>query len=341
MKAFWKYKLDHVVFWAVTVIFYAFIKRDLLREAGVYYYVTDIVLRNALLAFICYLNLLYFMPRYLKKGKYVRYAVSILFCLLLYTFPKDMQDNWLYGSIPGKAPAESLFSYTYYNFSNALFYLAFTVTLELSKQWFHQQRVLHEVQVENLETELRYLKAQLNPHFLFNAINSIYFQIDKHNQEARGSLVKFSEMLRYQLYDCNEDLIPIEKEIDYLASYVDLQRLRKQENSQICFRADDNVRDFFIAPLLLIPFVENAFKHVSNTPDRPNEICLHLYRQDEYLVLEASNSKNDVAGSEPGEGGIGLKNVRRRLELLYPDNYQLQVDNNCTAYSVNLKLKVR
>src|SRR5699024_6410854 len=174
----------------------------------------------------------------------------------------------------------SFFSNTFYNFSIAVFYMGFTIALMLSKNWYKQHLLLQKIQVENLETELRYLKAQINPHFLFNSLNTIYFQIDKNNAEARTSLHKFSELLRYQLYECNEEQIAIEKEIEYLKSYIDLQRLRKQKNYNICFEVDESVRNFSIAPLLLMPFVENAFKHVSRYTDKPNSIKICLCRQD-------------------------------------------------------------
>ena len=142
---------------------------------------------------------------------------------------------WLYGYVLGDLQKQSIFYNTFYNFSIALFYLSFTLALALSKNWYKQQQLLQKIQVEKLETELRYLKAQMNPHFLFNSINTIYFQIDKNNVEARESLQKFSELLRYQLYECNEEAIAIEKEIEYLKSYIDLQRLRKKKNYNILF----------------------------------------------------------------------------------------------------------
>src|SRR5690606_23409504 len=116
---------------------------------------------------------------------------------------------------------------------------AFTLALELSKRWYQQQLLLHKIQNEKLEAELQYLKAQLNPHFLFNCINSIFFQINKENAAARESLQQFSDLLRYQLYECNGEQILIEKEMMYLKSYVDLQRLRKN-NGRIFFNAHDD-----------------------------------------------------------------------------------------------------
>src|SRR5690606_22905121 len=120
--------------------------------------------------------------------------------------------------------------------------------------------LIRKMELEKVNAELEYLKAQVNPHFLFNSINTIYFQIDRHNELARNSLSGFSDMLRYQLYECNGTEIGIEKEIRYLKNYVSLQRMRKDENYLIFFEEHGDLTGFNVPPLLLIPFVENAFK---------------------------------------------------------------------------------
>jgi LytS/YehU family sensor histidine kinase len=238
------------------------------------------------------------------------------------------------------ANKQSFFYNTYYNFSVALFYMVFSMALDTSKQWFWQQVTLRRIQMENLQTELRYLKAQMNPHFLFNSINTIYFQIDKKNLEARTSLQKFAELLRYQLYECNEDTISIEKEIEYLKSYIDLQKLRKNDNHSINFNAGEDVRGFSLAPLLLLPFVENAFKHLSNFDDQPNHVNVNLFGQNGHFEFEVSNSKNNAETSK-NNNGIGLKNVQRRLELLYANKYSLAIDDKDQYYVVNLKIQLQ
>ncbi|MEJ7585936.1 MAG: histidine kinase [Ferruginibacter sp.] len=126
-----------------------------------------------------------------------------------------------------------------------------------------QQRVA-EIAKEKAEAELNFLKSQINPHFLFNSLNSVYFLIDKNNPDARNALGKFSDMLRYQLYEMNGDQIPVEKEIRYLNDYVDLQKLRKDDQYVLSFKYSPEVKGFKIEPLLLVPFVENAFKHLSH-----------------------------------------------------------------------------
>ncbi len=152
------------------------------------------------------------------------------------------------------------------------------------------------------------------------------------------SLQKFSELLRYQLYECNEEAIAIEKEIEYLKSYIDLQRLRKKKNYNIHFETSDDVQHFTIAPLLLIAFVENAFKHVSNFTGKDNYIQVQLHRQNGCILFDVINTKSNHAVIDAE--GIGLKNVKRRLELLYGNKYNLQINNEPDLYAVHLKLQV-
>ena len=339
MNLLLKYKIDHVLFWIATVVFFAFTTLDVLQRTSAFQYILNIVIRNGLLALACYANIYWFFPKYFKKGKFALYGLLALLCLLLYTALKNLHDVWLYGYIIGVQDKKNFFSNTFYNFSIAFFYVSFTLALVLSKNWYTQQVLLKKIMIENLETELRYLKAQLNPHFLFNSINSIYFLIDKQNTDARRSLQKFSELLRYQLYEGNEDQIAIEKEIEYLQSYIDLQRLRKNMNYEISFTVAENAKGFTVAPLLLITFVENAFKHVSNFTDKANSVHVTLCRQNDYLQFSVVNTKSKKHTGEDNKQ-IGLKNVKRRLELLYNGKHFLDIIDEPTLYTVHLKLKI-
>jgi LytS/YehU family sensor histidine kinase len=192
---------------------------------------------------------------------------------------------------------------------------------------------------EKAETELRYLRSQINPHFVFNTLNSIYFQIDKSNQEARQTLLQFSGILRYQIYDCIADKIPVEKELAYLKDYVQLQQKRKDENYTVEWISPHQVNGFQIVPLLLMPLVENAFKHISHFQDKPNSICIKTGKKDNMFSFTITNTmESGQVSNELHYGGIGLKNVRRRLELLYPDKHEFTIQDNNSHYVVNLTL---
>ena len=197
-----------------------------------------------------------------------------------------------------------------------------------------------EMAREKAEAELNFLKSQINPHFLFNSLNSVYFLIDKNNVEARGALHKFSDMLRYQLYEMNDDRVSVEKEIQYLEDYIDLQKLRKDDNYLIEFNCSPDVKGFSIEPLLLIPFVENAFKHISHHKDQVNFIKLYFTMAKGEFNFRIENSKEAVEKITEKHSGIGLANVKRRLALLYPDKHRLKISNGIDIFSVALELKI-
>lgn len=192
---------------------------------------------------------------------------------------------------------------------------------------------------EKAETELQFLKSQINPHFLFNSLNAIYFLIEKQNVEARQTLLQFSDLLRYQLYDCNAATIEIEKELAYLQDYVRLQQLRKDQQYEVKMQTEGEMKGFHITPLLLIPFVENAFKHISHDTARKNFVHITMGRENGSFNFIVSNSKDNHRSTEP-RGGIGLANVKRRLELVYPGKHQLNVHNSEEVFTVDLQLKI-
>ncbi|HMF70045.1 MAG TPA: histidine kinase [Flavitalea sp.] len=339
MNYVWKYKLDHLIFWLITVLFYASLKSHLITSVGVLYFLEDVAVRNILIAGVCYINIYILFERYFNKGRYLVYGLLLLGLFAIYAGLQHLQDDWLRAYVQSDSGRKNIFYNAYYNISICIFYAGFTLSLELSKKWYQQQLLLHRVQTEKLNTELQFLKAQINPHFLFNSINTIYFQIDRSNTEARESLQKFSELLRYQLYECNEDLIPVEKEISYLESYVDMQRLRKNSQHSILFKTDDSVKGFSIAPLLLIPFVENAFKHLSNHNNISNTVEVNMSRENGSFLFNVRNSVDENSPNR-NEPGIGLKNVKRRLDLLYNDKYQLNINKSPSSFSVELQIQL-
>jgi two-component system, LytTR family, sensor kinase len=338
MERFWKYKLDHVIFWIATIGFHTFTRLPLINKVGFGHFAVEVILRNGLLAFIIYINLFVLVPRLAQPKRWLIYVVFLMIDFAIYVFGKNAHDVYLYGYVVGDPEKQFFFYNTFYNLSIAFFYMAFAVALQLSREWYEQREHIRKIEIEKLNTELDYLKAQINPHFLFNSINTIYFQIDKQNTTARETLSSFSEMLRYQLYECNGHDVDIEKEISYLKNYVDLQRHRKDENYKIVFDHQD-VKGFRIAPLLLIPFVENAFKHVSHFSSG-NEIAIRLHRENGSFIMNVRNTCDNASVKSSSDSGIGLKNASRRLELLYPLRHSLSITNESKAFEVNLELKL-
>jgi LytS/YehU family sensor histidine kinase len=202
------------------------------------------------------------------------------------------------------------------------------------------QKRMADTAKEKAEAELNFLKSQINPHFLFNSINSIYFLIDRNNSAAREALHSFSEMLRFQLYEMNDKKIPVEKEIRYLQQYMDLQKLRKDESLRLDFIAAEDVKGFSIEPLLLVPLVENAFKYLSHETGKTPYVNMYMSRENGSLKVMIENSSEKKESVARESGGIGLTNVKRRLELLYPGEHHFEVFQTDHVFRVNLSMKI-
>lgn len=336
MQRFWKYKVDHVVFWLVTIGFHVYTKAPMIEYAGWVQFLIEILLRNTLLAIVIYANIEYLIPVLAQQKKFVAYGFGLLLCFGFYIVVKNTHDAYLTVFV-GKSPLP-FWRYSFYNFSIALFYVAFSLALQLSKEWYVQRQRLREMEVEKLNTELEYLKSQINPHFLFNSLNTIFFQIDKSNASARETLTKFSDMLRFQLYECNGHAMPLEKELNYLRNYVDLQRLRKDDRYLIRFNVSGETHAFQVAPLLLMPLVENAFKYVSHFPEGNNIVLIEVHAAANEMVAKVMNTKETRIAERNEAGGIGLKNLKRRLELQYPGKHALIVNETKREFEVVLKV---
>ena len=222
------------------------------------------------------------------------------------------------------------------SFINIFIWVLALVTAKLIWDKIQNQQYIQSIEKEKAINELNFLKAQINPHFLFNSLNSIYGYIDKKNKTARNILLQFSEMLRYQLYDCNADRVSISKEIAYLRNYVLLQQYRKEENLIVQFNTDDPLEEFEIAPLLLVVFIENAFKYVSNFEEKENKIIISLQHKNDNLNFSVFNTTENRHGSV--NGGIGLTNVKRRLEILYPNKHDLIIHKEKEYFNVCLQI---
>lgn len=193
---------------------------------------------------------------------------------------------------------------------------------------------------EKKTAELQFLRSQVNPHFVFNALNTLHFSIDKKNELARKMLTDFSDLFRFQLYECNEPTIALGKELTFIQKYLDLNEIRMKENMDV--EAQLPTTDFRVQvpPLLLIPFIENALKHAGSMPGFRSWVKINLRVEEQKLVLDISNSKKENVVEENTKGGIGLKNVKRRLELLFPNGHELEIVQGAGQYKVHLQFPV-
>ncbi|PPK87592.1 histidine kinase [Neolewinella xylanilytica] len=215
-----------------------------------------------------------------------------------------------------------------------------SVLVDVMRYAGQQEKRIVQAQREQLATELKFLKSQVNPHFLFNTLNNIYTLTLLRDDKAPESLLKLSAMLRYMLYDAEIEVVPLGREIDYLRNYVALRGLKDSRGLNVTVELDDSRPELPVAPLLLIPFVENAYKH-SRVEDREaGYITVALTTGPTTIDFRVTNSVPPIPSPVDGVGGIGLDNVRKRLELLYPDRHQLTVDAAPERFSIHLQLRV-
>jgi len=205
-----------------------------------------------------------------------------------------------------------------------------------------ERKRVEQLLLEKRESELKALRNQINPHFLFNALNSIYFSIDKSNQEARNILNEFADLLRYQLYECSTDMVALEKEIAFIKRYIYLQEIRASEAVECTFELVGSPNDLQIPPLLLVPFIENAFKHCGAKQGKA-KIEIQLRIDAEELCFRVENSVDAKARPNriSDSGGIGIENVERRLRLLFPDKRSLVYEAEESAFKIELKLPLQ
>lgn len=335
---FKKYKLQHLLFWMLILGLWFLLRYEDYSTPAVAFRIT--VIKVVDLALMVYVTNYILIPQLLYKRKYILFGV-IFICMIVSSSLLKMNiigritNNALLLNLSG-----NLKDRIYDNIIPHIFLVIAGAAIKFMFDQINLQKQMAEMAKEKAEAELSFLKSQINPHFLFNSLNSVYFSIDKNNENAREILHKFSDILRYQLYETNGDKIPIEKELSYLKDYVDLQKLRKDENYSVVFNCSSDVKEFSIEPLLLIPFVENAFKHISNRSGQLNYIKLDMTRINGTFKFNIENSKENGILKNTQNGGIGLMNVKRRLELLYPGKYDLAISDTGNVYKVNFELKI-
>jgi hypothetical protein len=351
--------LHHILFWSALLGVWYFFRYEDYSSKWLAFKVT--LLKVADLAFMVYVTNFLLIPRLLYKKRY--FLFGLLWLLFI------VGSSWLKIYIEGQLVHHPELFNVFHRWK-VLFYdntiphillVSTGAAYKLILDYVSAQKRLAEMAKENADAELNFLKSQINPHFVFNSLNSVYFLIDKQNAAARDSLQKFSDMLRYQLYECSTQQVSIEKEIGYLKDYIDLQRLRRDENCIIELSISSGLKGFQIAPLLLIPFVENAFKHLSHYNHDNNRVAIHLEKENGAMILAVSNTREEkavnpgllspglvnpalpgpVTPPDPGHpGGIGLRNVQRRLELLYPGRHSLVIDKFPDRFDIFLKLEI-
>lgn len=218
--------------------------------------------------------------------------------------------------------------------------IAIGISIRLAKEWARNEKERRELQAEKLMSELAFLKSQINPHFLFNTLNNICSLARKKSENTESAIIKLSQIMRYMLTDSMQEKVGLEEEVEYLNNFIELQKIRVGEKVDISFTTEGDISAMQLEPLLLIPFVENAFKHGVSYNDK-SRICIGLKAVSGELTFMVENSKPPIKDTlKLEQAGIGLKNVYRRLELLYPGRHQLNIRDSESLYHVMLKIKL-
>lgn len=341
-----KFRLTHhILFWIAYLMFHPIFLFDLdnftksFSESNLSNELPWLIMHVLIDVAMVYTNLYVLMPTFLMKGRVVQYlSFSALFIgindVAIYL------ATWLDFTREGDITFV-MHSHTAYYIINILF-LGTAVSLKFFKTWIKDQQEIRQLEHSKLVTELDFLKTQINPHFLFNTLNNIYVLTRIDAKRASKSLLMLSDLMRYQLYDCSKEQVALKDEVTYINNLLDLEKIRKS-NAKIDFKVTGKVNGQMLSPFIFVPFVENAVKHGLNVATEPYiDIEMKIYANASELDFIIVNSKKPQPKNQPKDpnSGIGLVNVRRRLELLYPNKHRLDIQNEETAFKVALNLKL-
>lgn len=301
-----------------------------------------------LLLIFFYLNYYYLIPKVYFSNKLILYFSIIIFFLVFFLFISKFfdhpernfldfgqgihpKDGFLPPKYMGTPPLMEGGPPTQYGHTILVYLIGV-----ISSLLFAINIRLQKVEKDKMKSELSFLKAQINPHFLFNTLNSIYALAIKKDDKTADAVVQLSELMRYIITNANDDVIALDKEINYINNFIQLQKTRLGNTVQVDYSIEGNTYGKCVTPLILISFIENAFKHGVN-PNEDSQIAIQITIINDYLTLFVSNNK---VQSKKSDSGIGLQNTIERLSLLYPNNHVLTIDDNLKKYSVTLTIKV-
>lgn len=327
--------LIHIIFWLVFVMINsAFgiesISSDLPAvKAPVLHYLINILWAAVTFYFFYFYNIRFFEHRQFIKYLTISVLSSIIIALIFLLVHQFFLPDFNFMNFQFSAPTMA-----------GTFVIAQCGSLVKGfENWFANMQLKAELENLNLRNELELLKTQLNPHFLFNTLNNIDSLIFKSPSDASTALITLSDMLRYMIYETKQDLVPIEKEISHIKSYIQLQKIRFKNPEYVSFNYSENCKAIMIAPVLLLVFIENSFKY-SCKNDKFPVIEIKLYCTGNELNFYCKNYFNPGNTLHGKAGGLGLVNVKRRLALLYPGKHELKITSENDTFIVDLKIKL-
>jgi two-component system LytT family sensor kinase len=298
-----------------------------------------------------YVNYLWLIPRYLSKRKFIPYFLFI-FLMLAFTYTANelyvIQIHHIeaakHGEYERKNEEQSRKKKPRFRGYNSVLFcfavLALGTSIKVTESWYENEKQKKEMENQKLGAELSLLKSQINPHFFFNTLNSIYSLAIIKSNKTSEAVLKLSEIMRYIIYDTEHKLVPLSKEVEYIANYIELQRLRLPETVKVEFETSLEKEESVIEPLLLLPFVENAFKHGIDV-EKGGKIAIRINQTGNELRLHVENPLVEETLPKNGQTGIGMQNTIKRLELLYHDHFTLTAEPVKDTYIVELELTLK
>lgn len=331
----------HLLFWLAYLLYIVIYQGWDHRDVWSFNLEPDMSTEVPVAILVVYANLYILMPAFYAKRKFAQYAVALVILMLIGGMIGRFFSWWIWLPRERAADPTSDEPTAYWIFGRILKdaadmfpVLAATVVIKLMRDSFQSERKLREIEKARFTAELGLLKAQINPHFFFNTLNSLYSLTLEGSRHSPDVVLRLSELMRYMLYDASASKVLLKEEIKHLKNYIDIEQMRFADRLDLSFQYSGDIANKQIAPLILLPFIENAFKH--GIEDASGWITIDLKVTGSRLFLKVENSyveKFIARGT-----GLGLNNVSRRLELLYPGNHDLRIEKGNTSYIVDLKM---
>lgn len=328
----------HLSFWVLSFFFLLLADR---HQDPMWSKVVNHLIDITIYIVVVYINILYLIPQFLQKKKPLLYLI----CLVALAFLVTPIKTASYLLINQNSPEAQQYVLDHRNviFLIYIFVCLASTLFKVTSDWLTHHNEKNELESQKLQSELKFLKSQINPHFFFNTLNNLYALTLKKSDLAPEIVLRLSEMMRYMLYESNEKRVSLEKEVNYVKNYLELEKLRQGNKFDIKFKLQGITTNKQIAPLMFIPFLENSFKHGLDNQIKSGFVNIELNLHENSVELDITNSKTpSIPTKQKGKksGGIGLENVKRRLKLLYPQKHVLEIEDKPNTFKVFLNIQL-
>lgn len=338
----WERLMRHIIYWLAWLIFYATVNSTYNNDSFLYHAYIELQIMFIKLPFT-YFVIYRLVPYWLMRKKYAVFLS--LFLGLVMVGGILIWGLYCFFIMPGSAEAQAgLFSpKLFYKALDLVYISSLPIILKLLQRNIHQEKLTLQLAQQRSDAELKLLKNQLHPHFLFNTLNNLYGMVLTQHPRSPEVITRLSDMMSYMLYECDRRQISLEKEIAYLENYIELEKIRYGSRLDICFEKGGDISGKAIAPLLMMPFVENAFKHGAAKNEKDPWICINIWVDNDLLNFTVENNLEREPQINGGifktQSGVGLANVQKRLEMIYPGKHKLDIKRQ-DSYLLMLNLNL-